>query len=280
MTDWNNFWKEDWDQTRDRFCAWWDHAGLIVNVLAYRDTSPGSGTHTQAPLFYLQSGLDTRAMVGSADAIAAVWLDPVQRTQRAEGFLSRIFFGGDAFPYFDTHLGPGNLCTFLGAEPEFALDTVWYHPWITDPDQHSPLRFDRANPWFLRQKEILEEGMRVSQGRFLVSMPDLVENIDILSALRGTERFMLDLIERPDWVKEQVAAINQVYFAAFDDLLRIIRDPWGGNVFSAFHIWGPGKTAKVQCDAVAMISPRMFERVCRAGPDRAVRVAGLFHVPS
>ena len=157
-------------------------------------------------------------------------------------------------------LGPGNLATFLGAEPEYALDTVWYHPCITDPDTHPPLRFDPANPWFLRQQAILEEGMRVSQGRFLVGMPDLVENVDILAALRDSQKLMFDLIERPDWVHERLAEINQVYFAAFERYFDIIRDPWGGNAFSAFYIWGPGKTAKVQCDAGAMISPRMFRQ--------------------
>jgi hypothetical protein len=34
----------------------------------------------------------------------------------------------------------------------------------------------------------------------------------------------------------------------------------GGNAFSAFKLWGPGKTAKLQCDASAMFSPQMFRR--------------------
>jgi hypothetical protein len=34
---------------------------------------------------------------------------------------------------------------------------------------------------------------------------------------------------------------------------------WGGNCFSAFRIWGPGRTAKLQCDFSAMISPAMFK---------------------
>ena len=37
-----------------------------------------------------------------------------------------------------------------------------------------------------------------------------------------------------------------------------VRDADGGNVFAAFRIWGPGKTAKLQCDISANISARMF----------------------
>jgi len=255
---WHDFWKADWDRTRERFAAWWQHDGLIVNVLAHREGAPGDAWNVQAPFFYLQSGLDTLATHASAEEITAAWLDPERRVRLAEEALSGIVFGGDAFPYFDTHLGPGNLATFLGAEPEFALDTVWYHPCITDPDARPPLRFDAANPWFLRQKAILETGMQASRGRFLVGMPDLVENMDILAALRDSQKLMVDLIERPGWVKQRLDEINRVYFAVFDAYFDIIRDPWCGNAFSAFGIWGPGKTAKVQCDAAAMISPRMF----------------------
>jgi len=251
----------DWDCTRQRFAAWWRHEGLILHVLARRQDAPLSSIpNVQAPFFYLQSGLNTLAQHADSESLARAWLDPLQRAALAERYLPGIAFLGDAFPYFDTHTGPGNLATFLGAEPEFAIDTVWFHPAIADAAAHPPLRFDPANPWFQRQKAILEEGMRVAAGRYLVSVPDLVENLDILAALRDPQRLMFDLVERPDWVEERIAEINRAYFAAFDALRALVEDPWGGNVFSAFHIWGEGRTAKVQCDAGAMISPRMFDR--------------------
>jgi hypothetical protein len=102
--------------------------------------------------------------------------------------------------------------------------------------------------------------MRLSQGRFLVTIPDLIENLDILAALRDPQTLMLDLLEDSGAVQERVAEINQIYFQVFDQFFKLVRDPWGGNAFSAFCIWGPGKTAKVQCDVSAMISPRMFAR--------------------
>lgn len=277
---WNRLWEGNWESIRERFIAWWRHEGLLLDVLAPRSNAPGSIEHQQAPFFYLLSGLDTLADYPDQAALQHAWLDPVQRARRAERYLAGIYFAGEAFPHYDTHLGPGNLATFLGAEPEFALDTVWYHPCISDPETHPPLRFDPHNPWFLRQKAILEEGVRVSQGRFPVTIPDLVENLDILSALRGPQHLLLDLIERPDFVEERIAEINQVYFQVFEQLYEIVRDPLGGSVFSAFGIWGPGKTAKVQCDAAAMISPRMFRRF--AVPALAEQCAwldySLFHL--
>jgi hypothetical protein len=40
----------------------------------------------------------------------------------------------------------------------------------------------------------------------------------------------------------------------------IISLPDGSATFGAFRLWGPGKTAKVQCDACVMFSPAMFRR--------------------
>jgi len=55
-----------------------------------------------------------------------------------------------------------------------------------------------------------------------------------------------------------VAAINQAYFEAYDRLYALAKEDDGGVLFGAFCVWGPGKTAKVQCDACAMFSPEMF----------------------
>jgi hypothetical protein len=59
-------------------------------------------------------------------------------------------------------------------------------------------------------------------------------------------------------VHTSLAEINQAFFTSFDLIYEKIKDADGGNAFAAFQIWGPGKTAKLQCDFSAMISPRMF----------------------
>lgn len=239
---WENFWKPDWERTRARFEAWWQQQGLILHVTAPRDEP---------------RPLTTPPPTTPADH-ATRWTDPAWRLYDAERTLAHTYFGGEAFPFFDTQIGPGSLGLFLGATPDFAEDTVWYEPCITNPETHPPLRFDPDEHWFRIHRAVIEAGVAASNGRYLVGMPDLIENIDTLAALRGAQTLMFDMIERPAWVAARVEEINQAFFAAFDVLFDLIRDPWGGNAFSAFNIWGPGKTAKVQCDAAAMISPAMF----------------------
>ena len=174
--------------------------------------------------------------------------------------MGETYYGGVAFPYFDTQIGPGSLALFLGLEPEFGPDTVWYPPIIHDPDSHPPLAYDPDDPWLQVHMSLIERGLSEAGGRFLVGIPDLIENIDTLAQLRGPEPLMEDLLDRPDWVERQIWDINEVFFRVFDRMFDRVRDPWGGNAFAFFKIWGPGKTAKVQCDAGAMISAEMFRR--------------------
>ena len=237
-------WKEDWDRAKRNLLGWWRREGLAMCVMAPRRTP-------REPIPKPETPADVR------DA----WLDPVYRCDRAEHEMATTFFGGEAFPYFDTQIGPGSLGTFLGAQPHFDWTTVWYDPCIRDPDASGPIRFDpQGNRWWDAHVALVDEGLRRARGRYLVGIPDLIENIDTLAAMRDNEPLLLDLVERPTWVHERLAEINAAFFAAFDLLYAKVRDADGGNAFSAFRIWGPGKTAKVQCDFSCMISPRMFRQ--------------------
>ena len=256
---WSDFWKEDWPSTRERFQAWWQRDGLILHVTAPRDVPRIPGVLPDR-IWGGSSGIDLYYSLTGQEPVSleTAWLDPDRRVRLAEVSLARTFFGGEAFPYFDTHIGPGSLGMFLGTNVELDPDTVWYHPCIKNPDTYPPLEFDPQQHWFVKHQAIIEAGLRRSEGRFLVGMPDLIENVDVLAALRGTQPLLFDMIERPEWVRQRVFEINSAYFAAFDRIYGQIEDPWGGNAFSAFHIWGAGKTGKVQCDMAAMISPQMF----------------------
>ena len=235
-------WKPDWPEAKANLIKWWEHQGLALCVTAPRKKPVEKVPEPEKP----------------ADLLAS-WIDPAYRCSKAEHEMANTFYGGEAFPYFDVLLGPGSLGTFLGARPGFTDRTVWYDPCIADPDSYGPIRFDpKGNKWWDVHLALVDEGLRRAKGRYLVGMPDLIENIDTLAAMRGTEPLLMDLIERPAWVKSRVEEINTAFFAAFDGIYQKIRADDGGNAFAAFRIWGPGRTAKVQCDFSCMISPEMF----------------------
>jgi len=236
-------WKPDWHEAGENLTQWWKRGGPALCVTAPR-RQPAEDIPKPA----------------EPDDIGVRWTNQKFRCSLAEHLMANTFLGGEAFPFFNTQIGPGSLGTFLGAEPHFAPTTVWYEPCISDPDTFGPIRFDPdGNKWWEAHLALIDEGLRRARGRYLVGMPDLIENLDTLAAMRGTQALLLDLVERPAWVHDRLAEINEAFFAAFDLIYKKIRDEQGGNAFGFLYLWGPGKTAKVQCDLSAMISPQMFD---------------------
>jgi hypothetical protein len=239
-------WKPDWTEARQALTDWWNGVGIALYITAPKEQPAPTYPPPPTP-----PDLDTQ------------WLSPEWRLQRELHLMVNTFYGGVAAPMFKANIGPGTLGLLLGAEGRLAEETVWYEPVIADPDTYPPLRFDPERLWWKRHLALLDIGLRNAAGRYLVGLPDLVENLDTLAQLRGSEQTLMDLIERPEWVIDRIEEINQAYFECYDRLWRLLRDPWGGVTFRAFELWGPGKTAKVQCDFCCMISPRMFRRFVR-----------------
>jgi len=235
-------WKPDWPQAKANFVRWWEGEGLALGLTAPRPE----------PIEAIPPPAEPRD-------IEARWTDPVFRCVQAERQMAGTAYLAEAFPYFDTQIGPGSLGTFLGSQPHFVPETVWYEPCIEDPESFGPIRFrPEGNRWWNVHLAVVEEGLRRARGRYLVGMPDLIENIDTMAAMRGSQELLVDLLDRPAWVKARLAEINEAFFETFTLLYEKVKDADGGNAFSAFRVWGPGKTAKVQCDFSCMISPRMF----------------------
>ena len=234
-------WKPDWPKAKENLVRWWNRKGLALSLTAPR-AKPIEPVPPPPPE---PADLQVR------------WTDPAWRVGQAESQIAGGHHYAEAYPCFDAQIGPGSLGTFLGAEPRFAPETVWYDPCIADPDAYGPIRLNPVgNKWLDVHMRLIDEGLRRARGRFIVAMPDLIENIDTLAAMRGSEPLLVDLVDRPAWVHARLAEINQAFFAAFDLFFEKTKVD-GGNAF-VFSIWGPGRTAKVQCDFSCMISAAMF----------------------
>jgi 5-methyltetrahydrofolate--homocysteine methyltransferase len=147
---------------------------------------------------------------------------------------------------------------FLGSQPDFRQKTVWYAPIHSDITLAPEPVFDPTNAYWQLTCEMASRAKREFLGKSLIACCDLIENLDVLAALRGTTELLMDLIDHPQDVHRLQKAILTAYFACYDQLSGIIRDDDNGTCFMAFNIWGPGRVAKVQCDISAMLSPDMY----------------------
>lgn len=228
------------EQAKKNHLAWWNRKGLVLNL-----TSP-------------KRNPTVKELTNVPKDRVRLWTDVVLRCDGAEYDMGKTAYFADALPMLQTTFGPGSLAEMLGAKPVYEPSTVWYEPCIAAPDACKPIRFDpRNNASLDLHMRFVDEAMRRSGGRYMVAMSDLIENLDTLASLRGSEPLLLDLVERPQWVHQRQEEILQAFIEVFDLFYRKTKDEQGGNAF-IFDTWGPGRTCKVQCDFSCMISAPMF----------------------
>jgi hypothetical protein len=237
------------ERTKARHLAWWRREGLVIA--------------RWSPFLRPESPKLTISGQGTAASIDPVryWNDPAAIVERVRSESERAEYPGDLAPLAPfLGWGPGSLALYLGSRPDFAKDTVWFFPREDDPEAWPDFVFDPESDIWRAHESTLRILAAQARGRCLIGCPDLVENLDILASLRETQSLMFDLVERPEWVEARIAQIEAVWFEVYGRIRRIIGEPDGTSAYHAFGLWGRGSTAKLQCDASAMISRDMFDR--------------------
>lgn len=236
--------KPDWNESKKRFEAWW-HGEAYDRVLLQLCTPNGENNPPPPP----EKSETYEEQRLNADYRIAVF----------EHQMANTYYGGDAFPYLDTHIGPGTMSLYLGSKPKFMPQTVWYGKRFDDIATAEVPVFDKNNRYWQCTLELVTKGVERLAGRALVSFPDLIEGLDTISSLVGNDELLYYLVDAPDHVHRFQRSLTPTYFEFHDRLYEIIKDEDGGSCFSAFKIWAPGRMAKLQCDFSAMIGPKMFE---------------------
>ena len=235
-------WKENWTESRVHYLDWWAGKGLVISMWEHlkKDGPPHAVVPAPEPARDLQQ----------------YWFDPEWRAARLHYQLSRSSFKADILPVANTHLGPGSLAAILGAELGGGEDTIWIHP---RTDLGRDLVLDEDNRWWRLHLDLINACRRLAQGNYLVGCPDLIEGLDTLAGIRGTQPVLLDTIDRPEELEQELQAINNVWFTVFQRIYDIINVA-GEMAFCYFSIWGPGRVAKLQSDISIMMSPKSFRR--------------------
>lgn len=242
-------WKSNWEDTKKRFNKWWNREGVMLGM--WGAPNEGRSLHESVVEPTRPATMEERYCNARYRAEYNHWL------------LSRSSFPADVLPMASTDIGPGSLSLFCGSKPGLEENTVWFFPCIEEvenPESLPPIVFDENNSWWKITDAIMKSCAAKAQGKYVVGCPDLMENIDILASLRGAQTLLIDMLERPEWVEAKVREINQVFFETYSRIQKTIMLPDGSASYGAFYLWGPGRVAKVQCDASAMFSTDMYRQ--------------------
>ncbi|MBR0259436.1 MAG: homocysteine S-methyltransferase family protein [Prevotella sp.] len=235
-------WKPNLEETKKHYIDWWNHKGIILNM--WEHFQEGVKPHADIPAPKPYRDLNQR------------WFDPQWRAEYLDWYVAHSSLMADMLPVANTQLGPGSLAAILGGVFEGGEDTIWIHP---DPNYSDDIVFNPQHSNYLLHKELLKACKAKAQGHYYVGMPDLMEGLDVLAAIKGTDKVLLDTVMQPEVLEHQMQQINDIYFQVFDELYDIIRE--GDEMaFCYFSSWAPGKMSKLQSDISTMISVDDYRR--------------------
>ena len=165
-------------------------------------------------------------------------------------------------PVWEVGFGPDQYAAYLGGRLDCSSDspdTTWAIPVVEDWQQSLPLHLDPENPAWRAMLRIIETFAQVGEGSFLVAVPDLHSNLDALSALRGPERLLLDLIDTPELIDRAMAQVRATYQKVYEAIFAAGRMGRRGTV-GWLPLYSTGRFAPVQSDVICMLSPEHFRR--------------------
>lgn len=283
----NSPYKKNWNETKEKWANYWKHQNTgrpLMCVVARKpevevlsDGTPVEGGYLdqicQGKYYNLPEELR--------------WKDMEDKYQNAERIVARYHqfcqtheFLGESFPNLNIDFGPGSLASYLGSDIGFKEDTVWFIPCFDSWEDVPKMVFNPENEWFLKHIKLAKECRDLAGDAFYVDMPDLMENIDTLASLRGAQNTLYDLLDDSETVGERVHEVTDLYYDYYDKFYDIIKDSEGGNAYTVFQIWGPGRTVKLQCDFSAMMAPDEFRQYIQPSLDEQSRKADqvLYHL--
>lgn len=144
------------------------------------------------------------------------WMDAGYVVEHASIQIANTFWGGEILPYFWPNLGPDVQAACMGAELDFGEGTSWSKPVIEDLDHLPDLKIDSHNIYTQTLLEMTRLSLEAGRGKWITGHTDLHPDADLLAALRGPEQLCIDLITRPDKVRELVDLVRPSFTDLYD----------------------------------------------------------------
>ncbi|MGI6672563.1 MAG: trimethylamine corrinoid protein 2 [Christensenellales bacterium] len=240
--------KNNWEDTKIKWRNYWkrqNSGSPLMHIIASKD---GTGDPERAAALRSVNPEDK-------------YLNAKRMVERYRYFCETHEFLAESFPNMSVDLGPGSMAAYLGSEVEFQENTIWFKEFVKDWLTHPKLELDRENKWFTKHLQTFREAVALAGNDFYIAIPDIMENIDVLASMRGAQDTIFDMMDEPDEIHERIRQVQSLYYPYYDqfyNLAKRVENGQDASCYTVFQIWGEGKTAKLQCDFSAMISPNQF----------------------
>jgi len=208
------------------------------------------------------------------------WMDTeyILKTNRVN--ITNTYYGGEAFPILNPNLGPDILGAIAGCDIEFGKDTSWAVHNVKDWKTHEKLKFDTANKWWKKIKEITQAAISDSNGDYLVGITDLHPGTDGLVSLRGPQELCMDIYDYPEQITQRTNELFEIYKIVFNELNQIISTKQEGSTNWMGILHPEKKWYVTSSDFSCLISKENFEQFVIPGIRSELEVldASIYHL--
>jgi len=150
------------------------------------------------------------------------------------------------------------LCGMLGSRLRILPGNVLAQERTLPWQELEQVRLDRQNPWFRKYIEFAEALARRSNGRFPVSHGALLAPSDLFGQLRGHTQSIIDLVEETERSSRLLWRLAGIFREITEEVWKHLPLYHGGWFDGMYQLWSPGPIIRMQEDASALYSPRLY----------------------
>ena len=160
------------------------------------------------------------------------------------------------------------LEAMLGRSVQIGNESVWAEEGGFDYNHLDRIDFSPENPWRLKYLEFAAALKDRYGDRLPVGQPILRGVSDMISALRGASRMVLDLYDHPEDF-ERLARLCSNLMISLVHQQQAISGPFaGGYIVEQLSLWAPERILRMQEDASALFSPNLYTRYLQTEDER------------
>jgi hypothetical protein len=247
---WTDRYKQDWDDAYGRVMTWWRNEETDRPVIFSGQVGKSEAERTMKPVY-----------PKNAEECARFDLDGDVQLHNSRCYLENTRYLAEAVPQVRTGFAAtlGLLCVQAGGAVRYAPEngTVWLEEEENLYQRNLP---EVAEP--CRELAFVLNMIRRNHETFgydaVLGANPMLDPLTTLSMMRGSNNFLVDLIDRPDDVKRWTARLGEFHRQAVGGY-RTARAAVGRREDSNWcGAWAPGDMDAIQCDVCSMLSPEMF----------------------
>lgn len=239
------------EKTRERFTALWENEIIDRCCISVFGISEAANAEFNTPP---DEAIDRRYFL----------TDPEMIRSRHMKRFEQTYFAGDAFPLVNLNMGPSGHAGFIKGVKVDYTDTIWYHPIMKDEMDPGLILLDEDSYLYRQTFDAAKYLCKEADGKYLVSMPDISGNIDVLGSLYSSTEMLVDMITEEDTMKECLRRIQKIWEKSTSEIFDYLKDyNYGGSSIGWLNTWAPGFHNQIQSDMSVMFSNEYYEKYIR-----------------